>query len=235
MFARLIRRDLADLNAVHSGQFVSNFLYDATLMRDASPRASPPSSWKLVQLVVYLAYVLISDWQLGAAGPDRAARRGLGDGAAGRLDAPRRHPRHARDRRSVGGAVRSHGRTAHHQGLWPGSPQHRAGGCAAEDAAEDPAQGGARCAPPPRRSPISFWAWWWRWCCSSPAGRHLHGQLTLERLCRLSRRPAAGAAAGAQSLPALAHRLGRHRRGRPHVRRHRRAAPPSSTARAPSR
>ena len=35
MFGRLIRRDLADLNAVHSGQFVSNFLYDATLMRDA--------------------------------------------------------------------------------------------------------------------------------------------------------------------------------------------------------
>ena len=35
MFARLIHRDLADLNAVHSGQFVSNFLYDATLMRDA--------------------------------------------------------------------------------------------------------------------------------------------------------------------------------------------------------
>ena len=35
MFGRLIRRDLADLNAVHSGQFVSSFLYDATLMRDA--------------------------------------------------------------------------------------------------------------------------------------------------------------------------------------------------------
>src|ERR1019366_6585470 len=35
MFGRLIRRDLADLNAVHSGQFVSNFLYDATLVRDA--------------------------------------------------------------------------------------------------------------------------------------------------------------------------------------------------------
>ena len=34
MFSRLINRDLADLNAVHSGQFVSNFLYDATLMRD---------------------------------------------------------------------------------------------------------------------------------------------------------------------------------------------------------
>src|ERR1044071_7996266 len=40
MFSRLIHRDLADLNAVHSGQFVSNFLYDATLMRDEIGRAS---------------------------------------------------------------------------------------------------------------------------------------------------------------------------------------------------
>src|SRR6202012_4526978 len=35
MFGSLIQRDLESLNAVHSGQFVSGFLYDATLMRDA--------------------------------------------------------------------------------------------------------------------------------------------------------------------------------------------------------
>ena len=35
MFDSLIARDLASLNAVHSAQFVSNFLYDVTLMRDA--------------------------------------------------------------------------------------------------------------------------------------------------------------------------------------------------------
>src|SRR5580704_12239182 len=35
MFHKLIRRDLASLNEIHSGQFVSNFLYDASLMRDA--------------------------------------------------------------------------------------------------------------------------------------------------------------------------------------------------------
>ena len=65
MFGRLIRRDLADLNAVHSGQFVSNFLYDATLMRDALTQGVAAVALELVQLVVYLAYVLISDWQLG--------------------------------------------------------------------------------------------------------------------------------------------------------------------------
>jgi len=65
MFSRLIRRDLADLNAVHSGQFVSNFLYDATLMRDGLTQGVAAIFLEAVQLVVYLAYVLISDWQLG--------------------------------------------------------------------------------------------------------------------------------------------------------------------------
>jgi len=66
MFSRLINRDLADLNAVHSGQFVSNFLYDATLMRDGMTQGLAAIFLEAVQLVVYLAYVMISDWQLGA-------------------------------------------------------------------------------------------------------------------------------------------------------------------------
>jgi ATP-binding cassette, subfamily B, bacterial MsbA len=65
MFGRLIRRDLADLNAVHSGQFVSNFLYDATLMRDAITQGVAAIFLEFVQLVVFLGYVLVSDWQLG--------------------------------------------------------------------------------------------------------------------------------------------------------------------------
>jgi subfamily B ATP-binding cassette protein MsbA len=65
MFGRLIRRDLADLNAVHSGQFVSNFLYDATVMRDGLTQGLAAIFLETVQLVVYLTYVLVSDWQLG--------------------------------------------------------------------------------------------------------------------------------------------------------------------------
>ncbi len=38
MFASLVRNDLASLNAVQSGQFISNFLYDATQLRDAITR-----------------------------------------------------------------------------------------------------------------------------------------------------------------------------------------------------
>jgi len=65
MFGRLIRRDLADLNAVHSGQFVSNFLYDATLMRDAITQGVAAIFLEFVQLVVYIGIVIASDWQLG--------------------------------------------------------------------------------------------------------------------------------------------------------------------------
>ena len=65
MFTRLISRDLADLNAVHSGQFVSNFLYDATLMRDAITQGVAAIFLELVRWWSMLAYVLISDWQLG--------------------------------------------------------------------------------------------------------------------------------------------------------------------------
>lgn len=65
MFARLINRDLADLNAIHSGQFVANFLYDATLMRDAITQGVAAIFLEAVSLVALLAYALISDWELG--------------------------------------------------------------------------------------------------------------------------------------------------------------------------
>ncbi len=65
MFRSLVRRDLADLNAVHSGQFVSGFLYDATLMRDALTNGITAIFLELVSLLFYLAYVVITDWQLG--------------------------------------------------------------------------------------------------------------------------------------------------------------------------
>jgi subfamily B ATP-binding cassette protein MsbA len=65
MFDSLIHRDLADLNATHSGQFVSSFLYDATLMRDAITQGIAAIFLESVSLVLLLAYALISDWQLG--------------------------------------------------------------------------------------------------------------------------------------------------------------------------
>jgi subfamily B ATP-binding cassette protein MsbA len=65
MFKNLIRRDLAALNAIHSGQFVSNFLYDATLMRDAIGQGIAAGAIEFVSLFVYAALMLTADWQLG--------------------------------------------------------------------------------------------------------------------------------------------------------------------------
>ena len=64
MFESLINRDLADLNSVHSGQFVSNFLYDATLMRDALTNGIAAIFLETVSLILYLGNVFITDWQL---------------------------------------------------------------------------------------------------------------------------------------------------------------------------
>ena len=65
MFKNLIRRDLASLNAIHSGQFVSNFLYDATLMRDAIGQGIAAGAIEFVSMFVYAAIMLHADWQLG--------------------------------------------------------------------------------------------------------------------------------------------------------------------------
>jgi subfamily B ATP-binding cassette protein MsbA len=65
MFRNLIRRDLASLNAIHSGQFVSSFLYDATLMRDAIGQGIAAGAIEFVSLFVYAAIMLKADWQLG--------------------------------------------------------------------------------------------------------------------------------------------------------------------------
>ena len=108
-----------------------------------------------------------------------AAGGGLGDGAAGRLHAPRRHSRHGGNRRSFHRAVGSHGRTAHHQGLWPGRPQHRAGGCTSEAALAHPAEGGAAARGRRADRPIYFRAPWSLWCCSLLAGRTCMAQITL--------------------------------------------------------
>ena len=64
MFDHLIRRDLASLNAVHSSQFVSTMLYDATLMRDAVQRGAAAFGLELAQLTAYAAVMLYEDWQL---------------------------------------------------------------------------------------------------------------------------------------------------------------------------
>ncbi len=64
MFRSLVRRDLSALNNLHSGQFVSGFLYDATLMRDAFTLGMAAIFLEATSLVLLLGYALWVNWQL---------------------------------------------------------------------------------------------------------------------------------------------------------------------------
>ena len=64
MFGSLMARDLAALNAVHSGQFVSNFLYDATQMRDALVKSVAAVAMEFVSLICLMGVMIYEDWRL---------------------------------------------------------------------------------------------------------------------------------------------------------------------------
>jgi len=66
MFQALVRRDLTDLNAVHSGTFVSNFLYDATLMRDSITKGVAGVALEFTSLLCLVALMIYADWRLTA-------------------------------------------------------------------------------------------------------------------------------------------------------------------------
>jgi subfamily B ATP-binding cassette protein MsbA len=56
--------DLQRLNLVHSGQFISNFLYDATLLRDAVTKGIAGLAKELLSLVFLGAVMIYQDWRL---------------------------------------------------------------------------------------------------------------------------------------------------------------------------
>jgi subfamily B ATP-binding cassette protein MsbA len=67
MFRSLIRYDLEKLNAVHSGQFVSQFLYDATLLREAVTKGISGISKEFLSLVFLTGVMVYRDWRLAIA------------------------------------------------------------------------------------------------------------------------------------------------------------------------
>ncbi|HXC55296.1 MAG TPA: ABC transporter ATP-binding protein [Rhizomicrobium sp.] len=66
MLASLLRQDLASLNAVHSATFISNFIYDATLMRDAIIRGIAGIGLELLSLIALAGVMIYQDWRLAA-------------------------------------------------------------------------------------------------------------------------------------------------------------------------
>ena len=70
---------------MHSGQFVSNFIYDATLMREAFTQGVAALGWAVLSLI-FLSGVLVyqnCDWQIAVVVlPFRVAARKLGGSCA---------------------------------------------------------------------------------------------------------------------------------------------------------
>ncbi len=64
MFASQIRLDIATLNDIHSGELVSKFLYDATLLRGSITRGVAGLGKEFVTLIVLAVVMIYEDWQL---------------------------------------------------------------------------------------------------------------------------------------------------------------------------
>ncbi|HEX3429340.1 MAG TPA: ABC transporter transmembrane domain-containing protein [Rhizomicrobium sp.] len=64
MFRSQIRLDIATLNDVHSGEMVSKFLYDATLLRGSITRGLAGLGKEFVTLIVLAGVMIYEDWQL---------------------------------------------------------------------------------------------------------------------------------------------------------------------------
>jgi subfamily B ATP-binding cassette protein MsbA len=64
MFGNLMASDLSQLNAVHSGQFVSNFLYDTTMLREAVTRGVTGLGRELLTLIVLAGVMVYQNWRL---------------------------------------------------------------------------------------------------------------------------------------------------------------------------
>jgi ATP-binding cassette, subfamily B, bacterial MsbA len=64
MFASQIRLDIATLNDVHSGELVSKFLYDATLLRGSITRGVAGLGKEFVTLLALTGVMIYEDWQL---------------------------------------------------------------------------------------------------------------------------------------------------------------------------
>jgi len=64
MFDSQIRLDIGGLNAVHSSEMISKFLYDTSLLRDAITRGIMAMGREILTLVAMLVVMLWQDWQL---------------------------------------------------------------------------------------------------------------------------------------------------------------------------
>jgi subfamily B ATP-binding cassette protein MsbA len=73
LFGRLVRADLARLNAAHSGSFLSSVLYDASLIREGATTGIVNYTQALVTVVATVGVMISQDWSMAliviCAGP----------------------------------------------------------------------------------------------------------------------------------------------------------------------
>jgi len=68
MFAHLMRADLSWLHSAHTGNLVSSFVYDATLLRDAVARATTAVARDSLTLVFLTVVMFMQNWQMALIG-----------------------------------------------------------------------------------------------------------------------------------------------------------------------
>lgn len=64
MFRSQVRLDLGSLNAIHSGEMISKFLYDVAVLRNSITRGVAGLGKEIVTLIALFAVMLLQDWQL---------------------------------------------------------------------------------------------------------------------------------------------------------------------------
>jgi ATP-binding cassette, subfamily B, bacterial MsbA len=64
MAKSIVAFDLKGLNAVHSGEFISSFLYDAALLRDAVAKGIAACGKEILSLAFFAALMLYQSWRL---------------------------------------------------------------------------------------------------------------------------------------------------------------------------
>lgn len=64
MFKSLVRLDMADLNAVHSAQYVARFLYDATLLREGITKGTAGVGKEFLSLIGLAGLMIYQNWRL---------------------------------------------------------------------------------------------------------------------------------------------------------------------------
>jgi subfamily B ATP-binding cassette protein MsbA len=64
MVRSMVAFDLGRLNLVHSGQFIANFLYDATLLRESVTKGISGLAKEFLSLVFLASVMIYQDWRL---------------------------------------------------------------------------------------------------------------------------------------------------------------------------